>query len=366
VPITSDPVESPILVVDDEPANCLVLDMLLRQGGYKNVYTCRDPREFDTLMARHSPDLVLLDLHMPFRDGFEILQSMHIIENPLEAPPVIVLTADVTMEARRRALSLGARDFLTKPFEHYEVTLRVRNMLQLRLLHRRLHQQNEDLERRVDERTRELTRRNDELAATRLEILKRLARASEYRDDDTGQHTSRVGRICARIAATLGMDPEWCADMKEAAPLHDVGKIGIPDSILLKPGKLDPHEWEVMKTHTDIGARILSGSRHPVLQLAEEIARTHHERYDGTGYMGWVGEDIPISGRIVAIADVFDALLHDRPYKKAWPREKALHEIISQRGRHFDPSVVDAFLRVIQEPCSSDTPNTDSDVKRGG
>ena len=362
----SEPVESPILVVDDESANCLVLDMLLRQGGYKNVYTCRDPREFDGLMARVTPDLVLLDLHMPYRDGFDILQSMRIMENPLDAPPVIVLTADVTMEARRRALSLGARDFLTKPFEHYEVSLRVRNMLQLRTLQRRLSAQNLELEHRVEERTRELKRRNDELAATRLEILKRLARAAEYRDDDTGHHTMRVGRICARIAAVLGMDPEWCTEMQEAAPLHDVGKIGIPDSILLKPGKLTPAEWEVMKTHTEIGARILSGSRHSVLQLAEEIARTHHERYDGTGYLGMIGGNIPISGRIVAIADVFDALLHDRPYKRAWTREEAMREIVSQRGRHFDPEVLDAFLRVVEEPEGVGTPATESDVKRGG
>lgn len=196
----------------------------------------------------------------------------------------------------------------------------------------------EILEYKVRERTADLEE-------AQLEILERLALAAEFRDDETGQHTQRVGRTAAVLARALGLPNDKVTLIHRAAPLHDVGKLGVPDSILRKPGKLTREEFEIMKTHTTIGAQILSGSRFPILQLAEEIALTHHERWDGNGYAGLAGERIPLSGRIVALADVFDALTNDRIYRKAMPLEDALAEIELQRGRHFDPEIADAFLR---------------------
>lgn len=205
----------------------------------------------------------------------------------------------------------------------------------------------EILEHRVKARTADLEE-------AQLEILERLALAAEFRDDETGQHTQRVGRTAAILARALDLPSEQVKLIQGGAPLHDMGKLGIPDEILRKPGKLTAQEFEIMKTHTTIGAQILSGSRFPILQMAEEIALTHHERWDGTGYAGLAGERIPLSGRIVAIADVFDALTNDRVYRKAMPLEEALAEIELQRGQHFDPEMVDAFLQIIQPLLSEE------------
>jgi putative two-component system response regulator len=252
-----------------------------------------------------------------------------------------VITADITQEIKRRALRGGATDFLTKPFDHIEVRLRVGNLLQTRDMHRRLFKYSVQLEDLVHERTAQLE-------VAHLEILERLALAAEFRDDATGQHTQRVGRLSMLVARGLGMPDEFVELIECAAPLHDVGKIGIPDSILLKPDRLDEQEWELMKTHTTIGARLLAGSDDPLLHLAEEIARGHHERWDGRGYpYGHAGETIRIESRIVAVTDVFDALTHQRPYKPAWTVEAALREIQDQRGSQFAPDVVDAFLEVV-------------------
>jgi len=346
--ISDDLKGSKILVVDDEWANIELLKMLLKRWGFTNVVATSDSTEAIGLVRAVRPDLVLLDLHMPKLDGFEVLKGIREVTTPDEYLPVLVLTADVTNSTKQRALSGGARDFLIKPFDATEVLLRVTNLLETRHLHTRLENYTTDLAREVEVRTQQITQKSNELEAARLEVLKRLASAAEFRDDDTGQHTIRVGVLSAEIARVLGKNMEFVKDMREAAPLHDIGKIGIPDDILLKPGKLTPEEWEVMKTHTSIGAKILAGSKDPLLRLSEEIALTHHEKWNGNGYMRMKGTEIPLSGRIVAIADVFDALTNVRPYKKAWTREEAVAEIVKQRGEHFDPQVVDAFQVVLE------------------
>jgi putative two-component system response regulator len=246
---------------------------------------------------------------------------------------VLVLTGDSSPEARRRALSEGAKDFLTKPFEVDEVLLRIRNLLETRYLHREITTQNQLLEKRVRERT-------VELEGAYLDTLERLASAAEFRDDETGRHTERVGEVAAMLGGALDLPEEDLFLIRRAAPLHDVGKIGIPDAILRKPGPLTGEEWEVMKTHADIGARILSGGRSRVVQLAEEIARYHHEQWNGQGYPhGVSGEAIPLSGRLVMVADVYDALTSDRVYREAWPTEMVLAYIREHAGQRFDPRV---------------------------
>ncbi|MGH2371927.1 MAG: HD domain-containing phosphohydrolase, partial [bacterium] len=237
----------------------------------------------------------------------------------------------------QRALAGGAKDFLTKPVDATEVVLRIRNLLETRMLHLQLQDQNEILEEKVLDRTRELEQ-------AQIEILERLALAAEYRDDDTGQHTYRVGETSGHIARALVLPDAQVELIRRAAPLHDVGKIGIPDNILLKPGKLTPDEFEVMKTHTTIGVRILSGSKFPLLQLAREIALAHHERWDGAGFPeGLTGEAIPLEARIVAVADAYDAMTSNRPYRKALSREEAWGILWDGAGTQWDEHIVEAF-----------------------
>ena len=327
-----------ILLVDDHEANVRLLERILLQAGYTNLRRTTDPRQVLPLFAEAQPDLVVLDLHMPHLDGFAVLDQLRPLIPAGTYLPILVLSADITRDAKQRALQMGAKDFLTKPLDQVEVLLRIKNLLETRFLHRALRAQNQQLEQRVRERTRSLE-------SAQLEILERLARAAEYRDDDTGEHTERVGRIAALLARALGLREAEVELVRRAAPLHDVGKIGIPDEILLKPGKLTDAEFAQMQTHTTIGVKILSGSRFPILQLAAEVALTHHERWDGSGYPhGLAREAIPLPGRIVAVVDVFDALTHERPYKAAWPVAAAVAELRRQRGRQFDPSVVTAFL----------------------
>ena len=326
-----------ILIVDDEAANIMLLEHILEREGFENIESLCDSRQVLPRFLVQAPDIILLDLRMPHFTGFEVMEQLrpHIAEN--QFLPIVMLTADVTANAKTSALEKGVADFLTKPIDYREVLLRVRNLLRTHFLQLRVAEQNQVLEDRVRERTQELQ-------VSQLETLERLALASEYRDDDTGQHVHRVSNNCALLAGALGWDDERIELLRKAAPLHDVGKIGIPDEVLLKPGKLTPEEWELMKSHTVIGARILSGSHFPLLQMAESIALTHHEKWDGTGYTpGVSSEEIPLEGRIVAVADVFDALTHERPYKRAWPVGEAVEEIQSQAGRHFDPNVVEAF-----------------------
>ena len=329
-----------VLVVDDQPANVRLLERILKSNGYSEVLTTTKSPEIPDIYRSHKPDLILLDLHMPVMDGFEVLERLQAMTADEVYLPIVVLTADITPEARRRALATGAKDFLIKPFDAAEVVLRIHNLLETRRLHQRLSDRNRDLEIRVSERT-------EQLESARLEILERLAIAAEFRDDDTGEHVHRVAHNSALLAGGLGLRSEELELIRRSSTLHDIGKIGIPDAILLKPGKLTADEFISIKAHTVIGSQILGGSDVPLLRLAEEIARTHHERWDGSGYpKGLSRESIPIAGRIVSVADVFDALTHDRPYKRAWSVIDAVAEIESQSGRQFDPAVVAAFLDV--------------------
>jgi response regulator RpfG family c-di-GMP phosphodiesterase len=252
-------------------------------------------------------------------------------------PPVLMLTGDTTLSARRRALALGARDFVTKPFDVLEIELRVRNLLQARRYELSLALRADELEAAVRDRT-------EELEAARLEALERLALAAEYRDDHTGHHTRRVAQTVRLVAQALGLPEREVRLLELAAPLHDVGKIAVPDAVLLKPGRLTPDELELVRTHVTVGARILGGSASPLLRVAEVIALRHHERWDGGGYPGGLtGEDIPQPARMVAVADVFDALVCERPYKPAWPLEEAVAEVLAGAATQFCPATVAAF-----------------------
>jgi len=333
-----------ILVVDDEDINVRFLQDVLTPAGYTDLTVTTDSRRAMDLFRETAPDLILLDLKMPHVSGHELLALLR-QEIPEGAHlPILVLTSDSSPEAKRRALASGAHDFLAKPLSPAEVRLRVHNLLETRFLHLALQEQNRQLEERVRQRTAQLQRRTDELERARIEILERLARAAEFRDDDTGLHTRRVGHVSGLLAEALGMAAPEVELIRRAAPLHDIGKIGIPDTILLKHGRLSPDEETVMQTHTVIGAEILAGSDVPLLHLAQDIALTHHEQWDGMGYPNRVtGEAIPLVGRIVAVVDVHDALTHPRPYKAAWSHADALAEIEEQAGKKFDPDVVRSF-----------------------
>jgi len=333
-----------ILIVDDEERNVEILQRILSRAGFTRVETTTDPRTVSQLYVEQRPDLILLDLHMPHVDGLQVMDQLNEIAEASYLP-ILILSGDLTPEARREALSRGAKDFVGKPFMQDELLLRIRTLLETRLLYLQIQTQNHLLEAKVRERTRALEQ-------AQIEILERLAAAAEFRDDNTGQHTQRVGQMSALLARQLGLPDTQVALIRRGAELHDVGKIGVPDTVLLKIGRLTPDEFEIVKTHTTIGARILSGGKFPLLRLSEEIAFTHHERWDGSGYAGIRGGDIALAGRIVAVADVFDALTQQRPYKPAWPVADAIAEIDRQRGKQFDPDVVDAFLRVVERTSS--------------
>lgn len=332
-----------ILILDDEHAYVTLLEGMLAAAGYLHVRTMMVPADALRVFPEYKPDIVLLDLHMPQMDGIEVLRRLQQLLPPGEFVPMLMLTGDMSSAVRKEALANGAIDFVTKPFQVGEVLLRIRNLLQTRVLHRELRERNGQLEERVAERTKELEQ-------ARLDILYRLARAAEFRDDATGEHTRRVGRVAERIARALGLSDEESDVIGRAAMLHDIGKIGIPDSILLKPEPLSPEEFDVIKQHTVIGRDILSGSPAPLLRTAELIAYTHHERWDGCGYHGLSEKSIPLEGRIVAVADTFDALVNDRPYRTARSIDAAMEELKSQRGAQFDPEVLDAFVGLSHRP----------------
>ncbi|MSQ60141.1 MAG: response regulator [Betaproteobacteria bacterium] len=327
-----------ILVVDDQPANLLLAKRILNAEGFQYVTTLSDPRQVEEEYRRERFDLVLLDLNMPHLDGFEVMERLRAIEQD-NYLPILVLTALDDSETRLRALRSGAKDFLSKPFDRTELITRVCNMLEVRLLHEQVRDQNKILEEKVRERTRELHE-------SRLDIVRRLGRAVEYRDNETGLHILRMSQYAAIVARAAGMTESYCETLLNAAPMHDIGKIGIPDAILTKKGSLDEQEWEIMKTHTIMGASILAGGKSELLEMARQVALSHHECWDGRGYpRGIANVAIPFSARVVTLTDVFDALTTVRPYKAAWSVEDALAYLREHSGKRFDPALVELFLQ---------------------
>jgi len=329
-----------ILIIDDQEANVRLLEQILAKAGYEDIASTTNSVDAHALHKQFKPDLVLLDVHMSGKDGFQVLEEIVAQNGDSEQVPVIMITADDSAHAKRRALALGAKDFLSKPFDSAEVLLRIRNLLETHFLYRKLRHQNTELEQKVTERTRELEQ-------SQLEVLERLAAAVEFRDDDTGNHTKRVAQISARLGEAIGLESATLELISRAAPLHDIGKVGIPDNILLKAGPLTGEEFEIMKTHTVIGSRMLSKGRSELVRFSQRIARSHHEWWDGSGYPDRVsGQSIPLEARIVAAADFLDALTHDRPYRPAWGMDDTLAEIKRRAGSHFDPTVANALLGI--------------------
>ena len=309
-----------VLIVEPERSTLMVLERVLEQAGIDDVVGVDDPAKAMEAVAEHDPQLVLLAVDHD--GGLDSLATLAPWTSGKAKLPVVAMSANSSADERRRAREAGAREFLSKPVDPTEVIARVENVMAS-------------------------ARLSAALAADRVEGLERLARLAEYRDDATYEHPQRVGRTAALLAERLGLDGATVDLIRRAAALHDVGKVGVPDRILLKPGKLTGSEFELMKSHTLIGAEILSGSRWPVLQMAEEIALTHHERFDGSGYPHALeGEAIPLPGRIVIVADNFDALTHTRPYADAWEPERAAAEVQRMSGQQFDPRVVEAFERL--------------------
>ena len=325
---------SRIMIVDDEASNLRLLEKMLGAQSYQNLALIGDPREVLGQYQAQRPDLILLDLNMPDLDGFEVMQQLEALEDPLQ-PPIVILTAQHGKDFLLQALACGARDYITKPFDRNELLMRVNNLLDVHLGLRLLHDQKTFLAEEVRKRTQELHK-------TRLEVVRRLGKAAEYRDEETGSHIMRMSECCAMLAREYGWDDAQVDLILNASPMHDIGKIGIPDAILLKPGRLDAQEWRIMQTHATIGANMLDGDDSSLMRMARDIALTHHEKWDGSGYPnGTAGEAIPMAGRIAALSDVFDALTSERPYKKAWSNEESMDFVRGQSGKHFDPKLVE-------------------------
>ena len=310
-----------LLLVDDEPTNLQVLRHLL-QTDYRLLFATDGTRALE-IARQQRPDLILLDVMMPQLDGHGVCRALK--QDPCTATiPIIFITALTDHDDEARGLEMGAVDYITKPISGPVVRARVRTHLSL------VHM--------------------DELRETRLQIVQRLGRAAEYKDNETGMHVIRMSHFAQQLALAAGYSPAWAEDLLNAAPMHDVGKIGIPDAILRKPGKFDAQEWEVMRRHPDIGAEIIGEHPGGLLQLAHSIALNHHEKWDGSGYpRGLAGEAIPIEARIVALADVFDALTARRPYKEPWSLEDTLAHIQAQAGQHFDPALVPLFVALVPQ-----------------
>jgi len=328
---------SQILIVDDEPLSTKLISDTLNKEGYQNIHQTNNPLEVIDLCKSIHPDLIILDLNMPEMNGFAVMDALNNFKSNAYIP-ILVLTSEKGQKEKIRALKAGAQDFINKPFDRLEILNRIHNILEIKSLHKQVQESNILLEQKVKERTKDLY-------STQLDVINRLARAMEYRDNETGMHIIRMSHYSHLIAKKIGLSEDQCEIILTASPLHDIGKIGIPDNILLKPGKLTPEEWTIMKTHTTIGADLLTGSSSPFMQAAENITASHHEKWDGSGYpKGLKEEEIPLMARICGLCDAFDALTSVRLYKKAWSLEDTVAEIKKQKGRHFDPTLVDLFL----------------------
>ena len=341
------PTTGRVLVVDDEELTRRLLARVLTDAGN----TCRmaaDGAEARKALAEDHFDVVLTDMNMPGGSGAELISH---IADEHRATAVIMVTGVDDAKLADFALRLGAYGYMIKPFKPTEMVIAVSNALRRRALELAMRRQNATLERVVNERTQELSDAlarlgdaNEEVRLSREQTIHRLALAAEYRDGPTARHVERMSRYCGLLAAEVGLSAERCEEIRLASLMHDVGKIGVPDQILLKPGSLDPAEWEVMRSHTELGYKILCDSGSELLDTAATIALTHHERMDGTGYPhGLSGDDIPIEGRVAAVADVFDALTSDRVYRQAFSISEARDYLERQKGSHFDPIVVEAF-----------------------
>ncbi|NRB39418.1 MAG: response regulator [Pseudomonadales bacterium] len=325
-----------ILIVDDQEENTQLLETILENAGYRHTLAINNPLWVDEMIQAQHFNLILLDIVMPQMDGFEVMKSLRKMKD-YKHVPILVLTAENNKETCRKALSMGATDFVTKPFDAIEVLHRIHNMLNTEVLHMVIKADNQLLEKRVQERTQKI---HD----TQLQITHFLGKAVEFRDNETGLHVIRMSKISRVLALAAGLGEQQADLILHASPMHDIGKIGIPDAILLKPGKFNADEWKIMQRHAEIGGQILATSDIDVIKLGCSIAWTHHEKWDGSGYPHSLkGEAIPIEGRISAIADVYDALTSARPYKEPWPIAKAVEYINEQSGKHFEPKLVQFF-----------------------
>lgn len=337
----ADLLKSRLLIIDDNPTNVVLLERTLTSEGFTSILSITDPRKAESIYRAYKPDLVLLDINMPYLDGYQVMAQFKEIEGESYIP-VLVLTALQDDQTRIRALSEGAQDFLAKPFEKLETITRIENMLRIRLLHNEVKNQNSILEEKVKQRTRELNE-------TRLEVIYRLGRAAEYRDNETGQHLVRISHMSSLLGKLTGITSSEIELLFNTTPMHDIGKISTPDHILQKNGKLTREEWEIMKTHTTVGADLLDGHDSELMVYARDIALTHHEKWNGTGYPKKLkGAEIPLTGRITGIVDVFDALTSTRPYKGSYPVQRVCEIMRKERELHFDPELIDVFLSNIE------------------
>ena len=363
--LTDEVLSANILVIDDEPVNIKLVTKILQSKGYTNILSTLDGRETLPVYRGQKSDLIILDLNMPYMDGFQVMEELRRAGDP-DLPPILVLTAQQSREFSQQALDGGASDFVTKPFHTSELLSRVRNLLRMHLANKFYRNQKDVQEERVWEATSELREANDELSNSHLYLVHSLARASEYKDNETGNHIIRVGKMARLLGESIGLDQQTLEFIEQAATMHDVGKIGIPDYVILKPGKFEPEEWEIMKTHSGIGAKILSEGDSPFLKMATEIALTHHEKWDGKGYpAGLKGENIPLTGRITAVVDVFDALLSKRPYDDPWEVDKAVEFIQKGAGSHFDPKLVEHFMKLVPKMVAIQKDLADKHVHKG-
>lgn len=331
-----------VVIVEDTPVNLVLMQSLVKRLGDHDCKAFSEPELGLEWCLSEAPDLIIVDYMMPVMDGLTFIRHCRANEQ-LKHRPILMVTAAADREIRYAALDAGATDFLTKPIDRNEFNPRVRNMLSLRA-------SMIAETRRADELALEVRKATEEIYQRERETVMRLAKAAEFRDPETGSHILRMANYTAAIARQLGMPRAMVEQLLLAAPMHDVGKLATPDHILLKPGRLTPEELVIMRQHAAIGYEILKNSSSPVLKLAAEIALSHHERFDGQGYPAGLAKDhIPISGRIVAVADVFDALTSERPYKPAWDIEQAKAHLLAGSGGHFDPACIDAFIAAWEE-----------------